>query len=334
MHPLQFSVLIPTYNGSATIKETITSILTQDFDNFEVIIEDDASTDDTLAVIRSFNSQKIKIYPNKKNLGYPMNLERGRKHVHGDILYLMGQDDILAKNALTQTYSAFKISDQIGAVTRPYYWFDTDIHTPVRAKKQLDPIKNDVVRITDSYDRVIAVFNTLDQLSGLALRTKFIDEPFHPDVFPCHVYPFASIFKKHPVVFLKDYNLAVRIRSSQSRTVSSIYSKSPIQTWVELFESIYPEEKFKEFRGNMIANFVATNYIGLVQIKNYAKFRYLLREIFYLIKYRWQNIYNPYFWFFSLGTILIPPFFLIPLVDWYKNVVNSNRLKNINLSKI
>ena len=74
---------------------------------------------------------------------------------------------------------------------------------------------------------------TLDQLSGLAYRVKFMDIPFHPDCFPCHIYPFASIFKKHPVVFLKDYNVAVRIATSQTRFISSIYEKSPMQSWLD-----------------------------------------------------------------------------------------------------
>ena len=135
-----------------------------------------------------------------------------------------------------------------------------------------------------------------------------MDLPFHPDIFPCHVYPFASIFKKHPIVFLKDYNVAVRIRTSQSRKKSSIYDKSPIQSWVDMFENVFPEEKFRNSKNILIKNFVATNYVGLVQIRNYAKYKYLLREIRYLLKYRWQNILSPQFWFFSLGSMIMPPF--------------------------
>jgi len=43
-----------------------------------------------------------------------------------------------------------------------------------------------------------------------------------------------------------------------------------------------------------------------------------LTEIFYLIRYRWINIFSPAFWFFSLGTLIVPSFILLPLVDWYK----------------
>lgn len=329
MGDLKFSILIPTYKGASIIGETLRSILSQSFTNYEIIIQEDASGDDIEEVIKKFNDPRIKFFRNANNLSYAINMEAGRKNCTGDILYLMGQDDILGKDALLDTYNAFKLSDYIGAVTRPYYWFDKDIEIPVRAKDQLNPEKNEIVRIVDNNARIIEVFKTLDQLSGLAYRVKYMDRGFHPDCFPCHIYPFASIFKKHPVVFLKDYNIAVRISSSQTRSISSIYEKSPMKSWVEMFQNVFQEKEFVSLRDYCIKNFVAVNYVGLVQLRNYAKFRYFIREIGYLLKYRWQNIYSLQLWFFSIGCLILPSFLLIFMVDWYKNKINSSRLKGI-----
>jgi glycosyltransferase involved in cell wall biosynthesis len=329
MNDLKFSILVTTYNGAEVIGETLKSILSQSFANFEIIVNDNASTDDTEKIARSFQDNRIKFFQNWKNLGYPGNLAKAFEHSSGEIIYLMGQDDILGTDALLNTYRAFKSSDDIGAVTRPYFWFDEKIEKPVRAKDQLDPTRDEIVKITDDPRKIVKVFETVDQLSGLAFRRRFMDIPFHPDIFTCHIYPFASIFKKHPVVFLKDYNLAVRIATSMSRTKSSVYEKSPLQSWVEMFESILNEEKLHRLKRYMIKNFVATNYVGLVQIRNYAKYKYLLREIWYLLKYRWQNVVSPSFWFFSLGTMITPAFILIPMADWYKNKINSKKIKHI-----
>jgi glycosyltransferase involved in cell wall biosynthesis len=329
MPDLKFSILIPTYNGAEVIGDTLRSLLSQSFLNFEIIIQDDASSDNTIEVIKSFNDPKIKIYHNEKNLGYPGNLNSLSQKATGDILYLMGQDDILGEDALLETHKAFQISDDIGAVARPYFWFDEKITKPVRATGQLNPEKNEIVRITDDFAKIVLTIDVAGQLSGLAMRRKYLDTPFHSDIFPCHVYPFAAILKKHPIVFLKDYNLAVRIRSSQCRSVSSIYDKSPIESWVDFANNVFPEKEFEKFRKYFIKNYVAKNYVGLVQIRNYAKYRYLLREVWMLLRYRWQNIYSPSFWFFGLGCMLMPPFALIPLVDWYKKEINSRRLKHI-----
>lgn len=322
-------ILIPTYNGSKYISETIKSILSQSFKKFKIIICDDASKDNTINVIKKIKDKRIEIHQHQENVGYSKNLERGRQYVTGDFLYLMGQDDILGSNALQNTYKAFQKSPNIGAVTRPYFWFDKNISEPVRAKKQLNSKRDEVVKITSKPEKIKKVFETLDQLSGLAYRVKFFDIPFHEDIFPCHIYPFASIFKKHPVVFLKDYNLAVRISSSQTRSLSSIYNKSPILSWKEMIDNVYSGNKYKKIKNYLIQNFIAMNYVGLVQIKNYSYYKNLIREIYYLIKFRPLNLINLYFWFFSLGCLITPPKILIPLVDWYKNKINSKTLPNI-----
>ena len=332
MKEFKFSILIPTYNGAHVIKDTLNSILSQSYNNFEIIIKDDTSKDNIEEVIKPYKDSRIRFYRNRENKGYPRNLEECRSLAKGDILYLMGQDDILENDALLKTYKAFKLSPKIGAVTRPYYWFDENVGKPVRVKKQLNPEKDEVINIDDTYSKVSAVFNTLDQLSGLALRKKFIDIPFEQHTFTSHIYPFASIFKNHPVVFLKDYEVAVRISTSHSRAGSWVYAYSPMQSWIDLFNNVYFEDKFKKLRESMIENFVATNYVGLVQIKNYGTYYHLLREIFNLLKYRPKNIYNLLFWFFSMGTLFIPSFILKSLVDKYKNRLNSKIIRQINFN--
>lgn len=324
-------IIIPTYNGAKYITETIKSILSQSFTDFRIIVSDDNSQDNTLEVIRKIKDSRIFIKSHSQNVGYSLNLERAKNYTDAPFIYLMGQDDILANNALKNTINAFK-NPQIGAVTRPYFWFDQNINIPVRAKKQLNSKKDTIVKITDNPKKVIRVFETLDQLSGLAYRREFLETPFHPDIFPCHIYPFAQIFRDHPIVFLKDYNIAVRIASSQTRSLSSIYTKSPLLSWVQMVQSIYSEKKFQKIQKYLIKDFITKNYVGLVQLRNYAKYKYLLREIWYLIKYNPSNLAEPSFWFFSIGCIITPASVLIPLVDWYKNKIYSQKLKNINFS--
>ena len=326
---MRFSILIPSYNGADVIEETLRSILSQSFSDFEIIVNDDASKDKTEEVVKSLNDYRIKFFRNVRNLGYPGNLNEALRKASGEIIYLMGQDDILGSDALQNTSNAFNLSEEIGAVARPYFWFDEKIEKPVRITPELNPEKDEIVRISDDFGTLIKVIDVAGQLSGLAMRRKFIELPFHEDIFPCHVYPFIAILKEHPIVFLKERNVAVRIRSSQCRSVSSIYEKSPIESWVDFFDSIFLEEKFKSFRKYAIKNYVAKNYVGLIQIRNYAKYQYLIREIWMLLKYRWQNIFSLKFWFFSLGCVITPPFVLIPLVDWYKNKINSKKIKPI-----
>lgn len=327
---LKFSICMPTYNGSSWIEETLKSILSQSFQNFEVIISDDCSKDKTLEVIKKFKDKRIRIYRNQKNLGYGKNLQVLRKLAKGEILFLMGQDDILLKDALLKTYNAFLLGKEIGVVTRPYYWFNEDVKKPVRAIMPYDKNKDAVISIFDGKREVQKIFESVGQLSGLAYRRKYMDTDFHQETFPAHIYPFASITKKHKVVYLKDYTVAVRIESSQTRFKKSIYDISPTESWVKMFNSVYRERQYKEVREAGIEQ-MAKNFVGLVQLKNYSTFKNLLREIFILLKLRPANLLDPKFWFFSLGTILIPRKLLISLVDNYKNKILLRRLKNIKI---
>jgi glycosyltransferase involved in cell wall biosynthesis len=334
---LKFSILIPTYNMGDVLSETLRSILAQSYTNFEIIINDNASSDNTEEVVKKFQQldSRIAFSKNSKNLGGPKNMEILRQKATGDIIYLMAADDILGDDALLNTNIAFTLSDDIGAVTRPYIWFDNDIThmVPVRAKKQLSSKNDTIVTINDDINDVIRVIDTLDQLSGLAYRRIYMDMPFHEEPFATHIYPFLSIFKKHPVVFLKDYTIAVRIASSVTRKRGlDTYDKSPILSWKEMIDYVFSESECEDLKKKIVTRFIAVNYIGLVQIKNYAKYRYLFREIYYLLKFRPKNIFSFQFWFFSLGTIIIPPSMLIPMVDWYKNKINSRKLNHIKFN--
>ena len=62
-------ILIPTYNGAKIIQPTLKSLLSQDFTDFRIIICDDASTDDTLSLVKSLKDKRIHIFTHSQNLG-------------------------------------------------------------------------------------------------------------------------------------------------------------------------------------------------------------------------------------------------------------------------
>ncbi len=309
------------------IEQTINDVLAQEYTNYEIIISDDNSQDNIEEVVSKFNDKRIKFFRNKTTVDCGQNQELCKERSSGDIIYLLSGKTRISKDALMKAYNAFKISEDIGAVTRPYYWFGKNVFHPVRAKEQYDKDKDTVVSIHDDIEKIIAVFKTVDNPGGIAYRKKYLDMPFHDDPFVEFTYPFASIFKKYKVVLLKDYTMACPAFLHSHSQDPWVYDKSPIQNWVSLFNNVFPEEEFRDMRNKCIRDFVAVNYIGLVQIRNYAtKYRYLLREIFLLLKYRWQNLFNLKFWFFSIGTIIMPRSILKPLVALYKDKINSRVL--------
>ena len=98
----KITVLTPTYNDSESIKETLTSLLNQSYTNWESIIIDDGSTDNTKSIIENFKKEnnlenKIKyIYQeNKDQLNAILN---GLNYISGDYIFLLHSDDLLPCN--------------------------------------------------------------------------------------------------------------------------------------------------------------------------------------------------------------------------------------------
>ncbi len=309
---------MPAYNGSQWIADTIDSIRNQKFNDWEILIGDDCSTDNTISVIRQFRDKRICVYQNKKNLGYGRNLQQLTKKAGGEILFLMGQDDILLPAALEKTVKAFQ-DETIGVVTRPYYWFDKNYKLAVRRVLPFDAKNDRKIAVLDGKKETQKIFESLGQLSGLAYRRKYLNTGFHEEIFPSHIYPFAAITKNHKIMFLKDYTVAVRIVSSQTRTNPRVYDISPTVSWVKMFNAVYPEKKYAPVRQWGIDQ-IATHFVGLVQIKNYSTYKNLLREITILVKLHPVNLINPKFWFYSLGTLIIPHRLLVFLVDKLKKI--------------
>jgi len=134
--------------------------------------------------------------------------------------------------------------------------------------------------------------------------------------------------KKYKIVFLKDYTVAVRILSSQTRHKPQIYDISPTLSWVKMFHIIYREKKYEQIRKIAVES-ACTNFEGLIQIKNYSNLKNLIREICILIVLRPSNLLNIKFYFFSLGTLLTPRKLLRWLVDNYKDKILSRKLRDI-----
>lgn len=94
-----FSVVIPLYNKERSVKNTIESVLNQTFQDFEVIVVNDGSTDNSLEVVKSFNDERIRII-NQKNSGVSSARNRGIKEAKYDWIAFLDADDLWKNNHL------------------------------------------------------------------------------------------------------------------------------------------------------------------------------------------------------------------------------------------
>ncbi len=102
------SICIPAYNAEKFINETLESILNQTYQNLEIIITDDCSKDQTVSIINSFSDKRIKFYQNEKNLGVEGNWNKALQQATGKYCKMMGADDILYSNCISEQLNVFE----------------------------------------------------------------------------------------------------------------------------------------------------------------------------------------------------------------------------------
>lgn len=95
MDSKKVSVVIPTFNRLPYLKKCIDSLLASDFEDFEIIIVNDSSTDGTREYLNSFRNQNIKIVHNKENLGKSKSRNQGIKISSGDIIAFTDDDCVV-----------------------------------------------------------------------------------------------------------------------------------------------------------------------------------------------------------------------------------------------
>jgi len=122
------SIITPTYNSLQFIKETIHSILIQTYQNWELLITDDCSTDGTWELLQKYQKQdeRIKIFRLKKNFGPGVARNNSIKHAQGRFIAFCDSDDqwkpdklekqinFLIENNLAFTFSAYQKIDENG----------------------------------------------------------------------------------------------------------------------------------------------------------------------------------------------------------------------------
>ena len=119
-----FSVVIPTYNRSDYLNVAIKSVLRQSFNDYEIIVSDNASTDDTEKICKSFKNKRIKYFKNSTNIGISRNIYKVIKLASGNYIFTLGDDDfILKKDTLLNVYNVVT-KNNYGVVRLKFIYHD------------------------------------------------------------------------------------------------------------------------------------------------------------------------------------------------------------------
>ena len=88
------TVVVPSYNSEKYIEDSLRSVLKQTYDNFEIIVIDDCSTDNTVEIIKSLKDNRIKLIVNTSNIGAALSRNKAIKNASGKYIAFLDSDDI------------------------------------------------------------------------------------------------------------------------------------------------------------------------------------------------------------------------------------------------
>lgn len=114
MNP-KVSVLVPVYNHEKYLKETIDSVLNQTFEDFELLINDDCSTDNSSAIINSYTDKRIKSFVSKNNCGTVLSLNKLVTMAKGEYIAVLGSDDVWLPEKLERQLEILENNPEIAA---------------------------------------------------------------------------------------------------------------------------------------------------------------------------------------------------------------------------
>ncbi|MEM9710211.1 MAG: glycosyltransferase family 2 protein [Pseudomonadota bacterium] len=122
------SVCMPVYNGQNFLSETLDAILGQDFEDFELVVTDNASTDGTAEILGTRASQdaRIRYIRNPENIGAAANYNLGFERARGHYIKWAAHDDLLSSNFLSRTVDILDRDPETGIAFGATAFIDED----------------------------------------------------------------------------------------------------------------------------------------------------------------------------------------------------------------
>jgi glycosyltransferase involved in cell wall biosynthesis len=130
------SIIIPSYNQGRYIRETIDSVLSQDYRPIEVLVFDGASKDDTVAVLQSYDAPELQWW-SEPDRGVVDAVNKGLARARGELVAIQSSDDVYVPGALSAAVSAFLETPGLGLVYGDVEYIDAESRS--RGRTQLPP---------------------------------------------------------------------------------------------------------------------------------------------------------------------------------------------------
>jgi glycosyltransferase involved in cell wall biosynthesis len=132
MKAAEVSIIIPCYNYAHYLRASVDSVLNQEYSDFELILIDDGSTDETWSIMQSYAAihPKIRAFKNASNQGIFKANRRGWQEAKGNYLHFFSSDDLYQPSCLAKVMQFFSAHPNLGLVCTDICYFKDDVPEP------------------------------------------------------------------------------------------------------------------------------------------------------------------------------------------------------------
>ncbi len=212
MNSPAISVVMPVYNGREYLRLAIDSVLAQEFQDYELIIWNDCSTDESLEIINGYDDPKIKTFSSHQNGGLFKTINLGIQASSAPLIRLWCQDDVMKPNCLTTEvdfhsrfpevglgFSLYDVIDESGIVTTPA---TRSNHPPVLSRELANQLMFYHGSIPGNISNVVLKRTVLEEV-GLFREDLVIAGDFEMWVRIAEQYPLGYI--NDPLIFVRGH---------------------------------------------------------------------------------------------------------------------------------
>lgn len=299
------TVLMSVYNCRQTISRTIDSILNQTFENFEFLIIDDCSDDDTYSVIKGYNDKRIRLIRNEKNLGLTKSLNYGLAKSNGKYIARIDGDDFSSPERLEKQVLFLKSNMDFVLIGTSYNILDSNYNVVKTVNYSFSPEKL-------FYDLIFQ--NMLAHSSAMFLKEKVLKVGgYNENYFYAQDYDLWSRLSFLGKIYVLPEVLTSWV--NKANNISSMNFEQQNEVSFEIFQQNLRRFNLEEkliYSALYFHNFYDYNYLKIPDKIFYETLKNFLKINDYIIQYA------PYFYNKDILSAEILSTFLEILKNFYK----------------
>jgi glycosyltransferase involved in cell wall biosynthesis len=257
------TVSIPVFNAAATIEYAVLSVLKQSFQDWELLILNDGSTDASMAICKRFNDPRIRIIDDGVNRGLVERLNSLPSMAKGKYLARMDADDIMHPERLAKQFAYLEANTSIDVVDCGIYIIDQQNRVTGKRKTEWG-----------AFDEADLLRNCLFTHPAVMGRIDwFVNHKYDNNFYRAEDYElWLRAFKTsnygritEPLLFYREGNVSVPNYTNSMKAVRRIFRTygpkllSPTQLKVELFKSLLKEYLYRIFGALSLQRVLAAN---------------------------------------------------------------------------